>query len=111
MSFSIKAMTRVKSFPELEQFLGGYFHQDWMHDAPDPEGIIQLFVAHATSEQMAGVRQELNKVLNQQRSDAELQDLLIKLGCYVYLSALGVTAREWLTTVRARITELAAAKR
>jgi hypothetical protein len=56
-------MSAHESFPNLRQFLGGYFHQDWMHDAPDPDGIIRLFVAETTREVLADVRTELNYVV------------------------------------------------
>lgn len=100
-----------EALPSLWQFFAGYFHEDWMHDAPDPDGVIKLFVSESGNETLAGVRSELNKLLNQQRSDAELQALLTELGCHVYFPALGVTAHEWLSGVRARVSELADAKR
>jgi hypothetical protein len=53
-----------------------------------------------------GVRTGLNKLLNQDLSDAELAELLLKLGCAVYYPELGMTAREWLTHVRGRVSEL-----
>ena len=104
-------MSARETFPNLRQFLGGYFHQDWMHDASDPDGVIKLFVGDSKKDALAGVRSELTKLLNQERSDAELQALLTELGCYVHYPALGVSAREWLTGVRTRIAELADAKR
>jgi hypothetical protein len=104
-------MSARESFPSLWQFFGGYFHQDWMHDAPEPDDVIRLFASESSKETLASVRSELNKLLNQQRSDAELQAVLKELGCYVHYPALGVTAREWLSGVRARVSELADARR
>jgi hypothetical protein len=104
-------MAAREAFPILRQFLGGYFHQDWMHDAPDTEGVIKLFVDGSPKEALAGVRSELTKLLNQERSDAELQALLTQLGCYVHYPSLGVSAQEWLAGIRAQISELADTKR
>jgi contact-dependent growth inhibition (CDI) system CdiI-like immunity protein len=104
-------MSAHESFPNLWQFLGGYFHQDWMHDASDPDDIIKVFVNDSSNDVLASVRTELNKLLNQDLSDADLRELLTKLGCYVHYPAFGMTAREWLTQVRARLSELADAKR
>jgi CdiI immunity protein len=107
----MSVMSVHESLQNLRQFFGGYFHQDWMHDAPNPDDIIKAFVNDSDNDVLASVRTESNKVLNQDLSDAELGDLLRQLGCHVYYPALGLTAREWLTHVRARVSELGDAKR
>ena len=40
----MSVMSVHESLPNLRQFFGGYFHQDWMHDAPNPDDIIKAFV-------------------------------------------------------------------
>jgi hypothetical protein len=104
-------MSAHEAWPSLRQFLAGYFHQDWTEDASDPDDIIKEFVNDSDNAVLAGVRTELNKLLNQDLSDAELGGLLLKLGCAVHYPAFGMTAREWLTHVRVRVSELGDAKR
>jgi len=104
-------MSAHESWPNLRQFLAGYFHQDWVEDAADPDDIIKTFVNDSDNGAIACVRTELNKLLNQDLSDAELGELLLQLGSAVHYPAFGMTARDWLTHVRARVSELGDAKR
>lgn len=103
-------MSARESFPKLWQFFGGYFHEDWMHDASDPDGIIKLFVNDSSNDELASVRAELNKLLERGLCDTDLDELLTELGCRVYYQALGMSARNWLIHVRGRLSELAEAK-
>jgi len=107
----MRVMSAHETWPSLRQFLAGYFHQDWTDDAADPDDVIKEFVNDSDNDVIAGVRTELNKLLNRDLSDAELGELLLKLGCAVYYPAFGMTAREWLTHVRVRVSELGDAKR
>ncbi len=100
-------MSVRESFPNLWQFFGGYFHQDWTHDSSDPDVIIRTFIDDSSSHVLVSVHTELNSLLNQDLSDADLRESLTKLGCYVHYPAIGMTAREWLTHVCARLSELA----
>lgn len=102
-------MSIREDFPALWQFLGGYFHQDWMNDAPDPSTVVDLFLNESNREQIAGVLSELTRLLNQDCSDDELQALLLKIGCDVHFPFFGVTARQWLVSVRGQIFEFATA--
>ena len=104
-------MSARDSFPSLFQFLSGYFHQDWVDDSDDPDVIVKNFVDDSSRADLSGVRTDLNRILNIERTDAQLRALLAELGCSVEYSAFGKTAREWLSDVRALLTKLADAER
>lgn len=111
ISTDVAIKSARKSFPRLFQFLGGHFNQDWTVDARDPAEVIRRFVDDSDHETLAGVRSEMNRLLNQSRNEEELNRLMMELGCYIYFPAFATTAREWLGEARDSISHLAAAKR
>lgn len=99
-------MSGPEEFPALEQFLGGYFHQDWGLDFSDPESLIHSFLERAEEEFVQDVIHDLESVLAVPRGEAEMKDLLFRrLGCYVEPSAFGQTYTQfawWLRDVLRR---------
>jgi len=88
-------------FPELREFFGGYFHQDWDIDARDDDGVIRLYLREASPEDVAAVRRQLHGLLELGLSEAELADRLYSdLGSY-YLPTDGIA--DWLRSVRERL--------
>lgn len=92
------------SYPELRQFLGGYFHQDWPLDSGRWEDVADDFVAESTRSSVAQTADELRSLLDQQFSDAETEAVLERLGCSVNTAAFQLGARAWLEALEGRIT-------
>ncbi|WP_139232402.1 contact-dependent growth inhibition system immunity protein [Pseudomonas sp. NFACC46-3] len=64
-------------YPGLFQFLGCYFHQDWMCESPEPDGMIRLFVSDSVPETIDAVKQEILKLLAADISEEELRGILM----------------------------------
>jgi len=93
------------AYPELFQFLGGYFHQDWALDATTPTEVVRGFLAEAPTEQVAGVVAEVDRLLAGEPSDAALARVVYEeLGCDYDPTPDGVSVRDWLRHVRASLT-------
>jgi hypothetical protein len=96
----------ISEFPELQQFLGGYFHQDFMLEFDSPDGAINAFKSDATPSQMQAVCKELQRALSLLTSKPGLgETLLDQLWCQYYPMSDGLTPHEWLTHVYRRLAE------
>jgi hypothetical protein len=91
-------------FHELQQFLGGYFHQDFLLDYSDPDAAIAAFLAEAPQEVIQAACNELDEVIP---VIEELQDpekfLNDALWCSYYPPADGLTVADWLRHVRQKL--------
>jgi hypothetical protein len=93
-------------FPELQQFLGGYFHQDFHVEYDSPDDAINAFKTDATPTQKQSVSEELRKVLSLLTSKPELEDtMLARLWCCYVPTSDGLTPHEWLNHVYRRLAE------
>ena len=92
-------------FPALEQFLGGYFHQDFRLDHGSPDGAIEAFVSDATQEQIQAASAELEQALSVIEQMDDPQKLLRALGCDYLPSAHGLTVANWLSHVHKKLGE------
>lgn len=92
------------SYPELRQFLGGYFHQDWPLGSGRWEDVADDFVAESTRSSVAQTADELRSLLDQRFSDEETEAVLERLGCSVNTAAFHLGARAWLEALEGRIT-------
>ncbi|OPA91643.1 hypothetical protein BFW86_09175 [Pseudomonas fluorescens] len=74
-----------KDFPELQQFLAGYFHQDWVDEHKNANEVIASFISETSAETIAKVKQELNVLILINKPEKELQDFLFyDIGCNYY---------------------------
>jgi len=86
---------------ELEQFLGGYFHQDWMLESARAEEVVDRYLADESSERVRRAAGQLADLLATADSEEALQAVVLgELGCSYSPSE---TMREWLESVRARL--------
>ena len=92
------------SYPQLRQFLGGYFHQDWPLDSVRWEDVADDFVAESTRSSVAQTADELRWLLAQPLSGEDTEAVLEGLGCNVNPAAFDFGARAWLEALEARIT-------
>jgi hypothetical protein len=80
----------------LDQFLGGYFHQDWPDDAPSWQAVVERYRGENTD---AGrVAQEIVQLIQCHPGDDSLVAELNRLGCYYWPEAPG-SYRAWLSEV------------
>ncbi len=100
-------------FPQLGQFLGCYFHQDFLEEYRDEDAAIDDYLDGRSPEQVDLVNAELSQfiefVRHERLDDASLGEvLLVHFGCFYYAPA-GPQGRYlvWLNHVRARFNSFA----
>jgi hypothetical protein len=81
-------------YPELHQFFGGYYHQDWRMDHSTTEAVLHSFIGDSAPHERAMISAQLREVLA--LSDAQLADAVFDLGAYYDPTPDGQTMREWL---------------
>jgi hypothetical protein len=64
-------------YPELFQFFGCYFHQDWMCESSEPDGVIGAFVSESTPQTIEAVRKEILTLLMIDFGEEELREFLM----------------------------------
>ncbi|HEX4727239.1 MAG TPA: contact-dependent growth inhibition system immunity protein [Jatrophihabitans sp.] len=92
----------------LKELLHSYFHQDWVDDYPDPWDAVDEFIADKP-QLAAGLPEEVNGVLQEYLSEAQLKQLFWDLRCGYYIEADNWTYRGWLTAVADRVKQATAA--
>ncbi|WP_406822740.1 contact-dependent growth inhibition system immunity protein [Pseudomonas viciae] len=45
-------------YPELFQFFGCYFHQDWMCESTEPDGVVRAFVFDSVPQTIEAVKKK-----------------------------------------------------
>ena len=92
---------------ELKIFLSGYFHQDWLLEADEPDGMISLFLAsqpdRATTKGIAEQIHNLLEANGDQGEGAIERELYEVLGCYYDPKADGMSVVDWLTKLADRL--------
>lgn len=92
-------------FPELQQFLGGCFNQDWPYiDGPNCWDGLARYLADTSKSEIAAAADQIEHVLALDLSEAALALLLaVELWCYYSAEADGWTYRGWLSEVGRRL--------
>lgn len=81
----------------LEQFFGGYFHQDCFEDDPTWQNVVNRFCRDTTPEDHAAVARQIEaKLLGEGSTEEELSARLSRLGSFYDPTAEGYTYRRWL---------------
>jgi hypothetical protein len=86
-------------YPNLDEFLGGYFHQDWRDDAATANGIVQKYLGEWPIEGIREASNELRRMLESLPAEAELASTAQGLGCYYNPEGDGLTYAAWLMNV------------
>jgi hypothetical protein len=89
--------------PQLHQFLGGYFHQDWALDRESWEPVVDEFVSESPHSVVVETADELTEVLAAHLSDAELTTVLDRLGATVSPAGFDLTTTGWLEAMLWRL--------
>ena len=89
----------------LRQLFGAYFHQDWALDAPDPDGIIDCFIAdHPNKIELSYLAELVDAYAGSHSDDGELErSLITELWCQFLPTSTGVLAHDWLAHVSSRL--------
>ncbi|MGW2829134.1 contact-dependent growth inhibition system immunity protein [Streptomyces sp. NPDC001286] len=90
-------------FPELGQLLGAYFHQNFSHFYRSRDEALDEYVSESLPEDLAQAAQELDELLAMVSSEQELHTAANALGLGL-LPPEGMSLRQWLETIRRRIT-------
>ncbi len=93
----------VSACPQLHQFLGGYFHQDWALDRDRWEPVVDEFTAESPHSVVVGTADELRHLLAATLTDIQLTTVLDRLGASVALAAVGLTPTAWLEALLQRL--------
>ncbi len=97
-----------KRFPDLEQFFGCYFHEDWMDEYENEEMAIKGYVDDDGPEAAHNVAHELDKLLELELPEAELEGAMYReLHCYYAPEPDGISMSEWLRWVRSMLVKYA----
>jgi hypothetical protein len=89
-------------YPELFQFLAGYLHQDWGLDAATAAEAVEQAIAGTPRARYATVEHELDDLLASHPDDFSLRAAVADL-CEYLPSGDGMSDRDWLMRVRARL--------
>jgi len=88
---------------DLFQFFGAYFHQDWDYEG-SPDEILSSFIQqHHAPKELADLADRIDAYVEARTDDALAAALSTELGCSYVPSADGMTARDWLRHVAARL--------
>lgn len=97
----------IEQFPNLDQFFGGYFHQDWDLENIDAEAVLNRFLLEAKPNSGEQVCQELEKLLAINFEEKELSNILVyDLGCCYNPEFQKMSNREWLSWLQSYLKKM-----
>lgn len=91
------------NFPNLDNLIGCYFHQDWQTEGPTVDAVLETYLKEYAVEYLPLVLAELRALL--QRKDAEVKTELDKMGCEYAPEGDNTTYREWLSRMQVRLSQ------
>ena len=93
-------------FPELHDFFGAYFHQDWLVEHETAEQVLDSFLTESHVDDLMVVLKELNALLNQKKDEQVLREYLLKeLSCYYCYWNAWPSGEAWLRHIASRLTK------
>jgi contact-dependent growth inhibition (CDI) system CdiI-like immunity protein len=95
---------------DLYQFFAAYFHEDWVLEAADWQGVVDSYVhdEQPSAELLRTLTQEIND-LNAERTEPDVERLVTRTMGANYYPLPELTYKEWLGKVAARLRQHAAA--
>ena len=82
----------------LDQFFGGYFHQDWPEDDSSWQAVVRRYRAQEMGPEAGRVADEIVQLIDRYPDDDSLAAKLNQLGCYYWPGAKDLY-RAWLFDV------------
>ena len=93
-----------RDFPELHDFFGAYFHQDWTVEHDTAEQVIDAFLAESDFEDLMTAWKELDVLIDQKRDEQVLREyLLTELSCYYCYWNAWESGESWLRHIANRL--------
>ena len=102
-------------FHALGQFLGAYFHQDWMHikvrpdwtlENADADSVVRWFIASEPASSVRKAAEEIEELLSLGMDESQLEQAIFEdLGSYYLPTADGMSYNEWLRHVHGLLVE------
>ncbi|WP_123533148.1 contact-dependent growth inhibition system immunity protein [Pseudomonas fluorescens] len=95
-----------QDFPEIHDFFGSYFHQDWREEHETADQVINDFLQASDKGTLRLVRNELQSLLLEKKDELSLRAYLLKeLSCYYCYWNEGVTGELWLRQIAEKLDE------
>ncbi|NCE86685.1 contact-dependent growth inhibition system immunity protein [Pseudomonas sp. Q1] len=89
-----------KDYPKLQQFLSGYFNQDWADDYSNADEVIANYLSEAPAETIELTKLELTKLIFANLPEPQLQNLLfLEIGCGYYYPHKWPSGTLWLNHI------------
>lgn len=87
--------------PALENFLSGYFHQDWTMEHDTADGVVAAYLGGEADEQIVAVRDDLARIASEGLDEAALGARLRSLGSEYDPTVDGGSWQDWLAALQA----------
>ncbi|MDL5601634.1 contact-dependent growth inhibition system immunity protein [Bacillus subtilis] len=95
-----------KDLPELHDFFGAYFHQDWMMEHDSADLVLTSFLDEAGEAELILIRNELQTLINWGKNEAALRSyLLSELSCYYCYWNDWRSGEIWLLHIMSKLNE------
>ena len=91
------------SYPDLVQFFGCYFHQDFLSEFDNAEGALNEFLAEEPNEWIRSTLAELDLFFEHRPDEETAERLLSELGCVYFPPADGIAVLDWMHHLRNRL--------
>jgi hypothetical protein len=101
---------KKERFYELDQFFGGYFHEDWKLDASDWQSVVQNFLRDCSPERVRAVATQLGMLLSMNLDEERLGEMVLDMGVSHY-PPQSMTYYEWLSAIHEILREAVARNR
>lgn len=93
----------MSEYPDLQNFLSAYFHQDWAMEHDTPEAVAGYYRDNEAPELVASTRKELEQLLAAGHDEEALGARVRALGTEYDPTANGGTWRGWLESLAASL--------
>ena len=87
--------------PNLDQFFGGYFHEDWNLEAKDASAAVSHYLNDAPDPTVLKTIEELNQLLDMNLDEERLREIMIyDLSCCYDPEFYGISQTDWLRWIQ-----------
>ena len=90
-------------YPNLDNLIGCYFHQDWQTEGPTVDAVLETYLKEYSAEYPPLILVELRALLL--LSDAEVEVELEKMGCEYAPEGDNTSYRKWLERMESRLSQ------